>query len=293
MHIEQFMDYLAFEKNFSYNTIKSYRTDLEQLRIFLNENYSEITLQDLKLNHLRAWLQSQSENTSNKTIARKISAIKSYFKFLKKIKVVEKNPAIKLATPKKNKKLPLFVKQEAINQFLDQFPNKDDFQSYRDRLILELLYSTGIRLDELVTLSIDRVDLNNKIIRVIGKRNKERQIPITNRIIVHFNNYERSRKTLLNGANEANYFLTQKAQPIYPKLVYRIVKKFLVKITGDNAMSTHTMRHTFATHMLNNGADIYAIKEILGHSSLAATQVYTHNTYEQLKKVYNQAHPRA
>ncbi len=293
MHIDQFLDYLALEKRYSHNTIKSYKIDLEQLCVFLEENYPELVIDQIESKHLRAWIQFIAENATNRTISRKISSLKSYFKYLYKKEMIFSNPGLRLISPKKEKKLPEFVRKEVLNKYLDEFPTKEDFQSYRDRLIIELLYSTGIRLDELVTLTNDRIDLDSKYIRVIGKRNKERQIPITNRILPHFNNYERERRGLLKEKTEKKYFLTKKEQPIYHKLVYRIVKKFLVSITGDTKMSTHTLRHTFATHMLNNGADIYAIKELLGHSNLSATEIYTHNSYEQLLKVYKQAHPRA
>jgi len=237
-------------------------------------------------------VQSFPEEMANKSIARKISALKTYFRFLQKNGKILSNPAILLKVPRLEKDLPLFVNKDILNTQLDNFPTGEDFETSRNRLILELLYATGIRLDELVTLKTERVDLSNKTIIVHGKRDKERQLPITNRIIIHFKNYERYRK-IIDVNHSEYYFLTSKSEPIYSKLVYRIAKKFLGEITGDANMSTHTLRHTFATHMLNHGADIYAIKELLGHSNLMATQVYTHTTYEQLLKVYKQAHPRA
>jgi integrase/recombinase XerC len=293
MLITEFLDFLALEKRYSFNTLKSYKADLMQLFDFIEKNEKSGDLNHITFGFLRQWIQSLSQENTNRTIARKISALKSYFKFLHKEGKISHNPAIQLKSPKTDKNIPTFVRKELLNEELDKFKNNEDFKSYRDRLILELLYTTGIRLDELVTLKSEKIDILNKTIQVTGKRKKQRQIPITARIIVHIKNYERERSKVINEINPEVYFLTQKGIPIYSKLVYRTVKKFLVGITGDSSMSTHTLRHTFATHMLNNGADINAIKELLGHSNLMATQVYTHTTYEELLKVYKQAHPRA
>ena len=293
MLIDKFLTFLALEKRYSFNTLKSYKADLLQLFDFIEKNEASDDINKITFQFLRSWIRSLAETLSNKTIARKISALKAFFKFLHKEGYIEQNPAIKLKSPKQEKNLPAFVRKDLLNKHLDEFPNKENFKSYRDRLILELLYATGIRIDELVTLQIQKVDIENKTIQVIGKRNKERQIPISNRILVHFKNYERERKLLIINSDVNIYFRTQKGMPIYSKLVYRVVKKFLVNITGDTTLSTHTLRHTFATHMLNNGADIYVIKELLGHSNLSATQIYTHTTYEELLKIYKQAHPRA
>lgn len=292
MLIQEFLNYLVLEKRYSHHTVKSYKTDILQFLDFINHLENAPDLSGVSLKILRTWVQSLPEDMANKSIARKISAIKTYFKYLHKNNKILMNQALLLKTPRLEKDLPVFVNKEILNKELDNFPTGDNFENSRDRLILELLYATGIRLDELVTLETNKVDLSLKTIIVQGKRNKQRQIPITNRILIHFKNYEKYRKTLeIQHVNV--YFLTKKGEPIYAKLVYRVVKKFLENITGDSTMSTHTMRHTFATHMLNNGADIYAIKELLGHSNLNATQVYTHTTYEHLLKVYKQAHPRA
>jgi len=230
-------------------------------------------------------------NTSPKTINRKISTLKSFYKFLLKKGIINYNPLLKVVTPKVPKRLPLFVSENDMQNLLDKIEFENSFEGKRNKLILELFYVSGIRLTELINLKINDIDLENSLVKVLGKRNKERLIPINKTFILNLKSYLNEAKNIRKSNNYV--FLTLKGEKIYQKLVYRIVNYYLSIVTTISKKSPHILRHTFATHMLNNGADLNAIKEILGHSSLAATQVYTHNSLKKLKTIYNQAHPRA
>lgn len=293
MYIEDFLKYLEFEKRYSPHTITSYSTDLIQFKDFISSGLEKLPLEEIGYKIVRLFILSQIEvGVDNKSVTRKISTLKSYFKFLQKQGYISNNPMLKIITPKLSKKLPVFIDEEKIADLLNGKYFDEGFSGVRNRLIIELFYLTGIRLAELVNLNVSDLDDYNNTIKVLGKGNKERIIPVTKNIIKLFQEYfaecEKANLKL-----DGKIFVTEKGNNIYPKLVYRVVNDYLDKITTIEKKSPHVLRHTFATHMLNNGADLNSIKELLGHSSLAATQVYTHNTIEKLKSIYKQAHPRA
>lgn len=294
MFKQQFFDYLSFERRFSPNTLKAYRNDLQQFFSFLNEEYELSDVKDVNHQYIRSWIIEllTDQELSPSSVNRKISCLKSYFKFLMRNKVIQHNPMLKIVSPKKKKRLPSFVEEKAMMELFDDVAFDSGFVGLRDQLILHLFYATGIRLSELIDLKIKDVDFVKKEIKVLGKRQKERFVPVSDDLLVLFNNYLKERE-FYDEQKEECVFLTEKGKTIYPKLVYNVVNKSLGEVTTLKKKSPHVLRHTFATHMLNNGADLNVIKEILGHSSLAATQVYTHNSFEKIKSIYNQAHPRA
>lgn len=291
-NIEPFISYLQHQKRYSLHTIVAYQKDLSQLFEFTTSTYQISSAKEITSTIIRSWLVFLKEtNHTNRTIIRKISSAKTYFKYLKKNGLLSGNPFIKIITPKTNKPLPVFLKQEEMVDLFNQNLFNDDLVGLRDQLILEIFYSTGMRLSELTTLKINSIDLNSNQIKVLGKRNKERIIPIT----IAFKNKIESYLKIRNERYYDNEYLllTEKGKKIYTKLVYRLVISYLSRVTSKDKKSPHILRHTFATHMLNNGADLNTIKEILGHSNLSATQVYTHNTIEKLKNTHKLAHPKA
>lgn len=292
MYLEAFLNYIKYEKRYSQNTFISYAKDLDQFSIFCEINDKQLLNADHKL--IRSWIISLIDNQiSSRTINRKISSLKSFYKFLIREGKLKSNPLDKVLTPKVSKELPSFVKENEMNLLLDGEYFTDDFEGKRDRLIIELFYATGIRLIELINIKISDIDENGLAIKVLGKRNKERIIPVTSQIVSLFRTYFEERKAVLNDSKSNFVFLKKNGEKVYTKLVYRLVNRYLTYISTIKKKSPHVLRHTFATHMLNKGADLNAIKELLGHANLAATQVYTHNTFEKLKSIYNQAHPRA
>lgn len=290
-----FIDYLKYEKRGSLNTVTSYTTDLEQFFAYLDQKFQISDIKDIDSKIIRTWIITLvEEGLSATSINRKISSLKSFFKYHNRIKTISCNPTQQITAPKIAKRLPEFVAQEDMERLFNEDLFADTYEGWRDRVIIELFYSTGMRLSELINLKFQDIDFYDKSIKVLGKRNKERIIPLGNIAI------EALQKYLLFFESEfgetkkyLHIFVTSKANKIYPKAVYRIVRKYLDMVTTIDKRSPHVIRHTFATHLLNNGADINAIKEILGHSSLAATQVYTHNSIDKLKAIYKQAHPRA
>lgn len=291
-NIEPFISYIQHQKRYSINTVTAYKKDLSQLFEFTASTYQITNTKEITSTIIRSWLVSLKENEiSNRTIIRKISSVKTYFKYLKKNGLFTGNPFIKIITPKTSKPLPVFLKQEETIELFNKELFVNDYTGIRDQLILEILYSTGMRLSELVSLKINSIDLSSNQIKVLGKRNKERIIPITLVLKNKIEFYIKKRNEI--SANNEYLLLTEKGKKIYAKLVYRIVIYYLSKVTSKDKKSPHILRHTFATHMLNNGADLNTIKEILGHSNLSATQVYTHNTIEKLKNIHNLAHPKA
>lgn len=290
--IESFINFLLHQKRYSKNTVVAYQKDIEQLFDFSSKTYQVSSSNEITSNIIRSWLADLKETGhSNRTIIRKISSIKTFFKYLKKNDFVAHNPLTKIVTPKTDKPLPSFLKTEETSNLFDTELFSNNYIGKRDNLILEVFYATGMRLSELTSLTTESINLNSNHIKVIGKRNKERLIPITLSLKLKITEYLNYRKEL---SETTNYlFLTDKGKKIYTKLVYRIVISYLSTVTNNNKKSPHILRHTFATHMLNNGADLNTIKEILGHSNLSATQVYTHNTIEKLKNIHKQAHPKA
>ena len=295
MHTYMFIHFLNFEKRYSPNTITAYQNDLEQFENYLITHYQVSGISDVTYQMIRSWIiQLSGENVSNRSINRKLSSLKTYYKYLIKENLVSENPLLKVIAPKTSKKLPEFVREETMNQLLDDVNFSEEFSGIRNRLIIEIFYFTGIRLAELVNLKEEDIDLERMQISVIGKRNKQRIVPITGQLAESIKVYQLAREKIfeINKPNN-NFFVTDKGHRIYRELVYRCVNSYLGMVSTLHKKSPHILRHTFATHMLNNGADLNAIKEILGHSNLSATQVYTHNTIEKLKYIYKLAHPRA
>lgn len=295
---DKYIDYLTFEKRYSTHTILAYRTDLDDYSSFLLSQYNIIDLLESDHTLIRSWLISLLERKiSTRSVNRKISTLKSFYRFCEKIGLLDTNPMIKVVGPQISKQLPVFLTHNNTETLFQSVDFGTGFKGSRDKLILILFYSTGIRRDELVNIKVNDLDLDTGTIKILGKRNKERIIPIGCNVINEIRNHLLFREALTSSSEKPNHFntlfVTLKGLPVNPKLVYTIVHKYLSLISSNNKLSPHVLRHTFATHMLDDGADINAIKEILGHSSLAATQVYTHNTIEKLKTIYKQAHPRA
>lgn len=294
--LERFLRHIQFEKRFSTHTLIAYREDVRQFAYYLNQQFEITTLSDLNHTFIRSWVVSLMETgISTRSVNRKISSLRSFFRFLLREKLITSNPMQKVVAPKNAKKLPVFVEKHNMELLFNHVMADINFSGIRDRLILELFYATGIRLSELIGLKTADVNLYESTIKVLGKRNKERVIPFSGKMLEPFKNYVRERTLFMNEKEKTNdyFFLSDKGNKLAPKIVYLIVKKNLSAVTTIDKRSPHVLRHTFATHMLNNGADINAIKEILGHSSLAATQVYTHNSIEKLKEAHKLAHPRA
>lgn len=293
MYIEDFIKYLRFEKRFSTHTVNAYQKDLDQFHVFLSNSDTDFV--NVTHRHVRAWIvELMDQGNEARTINRKISSLRSFYKFLIRNEWTGVSPMIHVNTPKVPKRLPVVVSEQKMDMLLDGgFSFKNDFSGLRNRLIIELLYSTGIRLAELVGLRDEDVDSYGQQIRVLGKRNKQRIIPVHASLIKLISDYK-TQKTNEQFDNKAtSLIVTDKGKEVYPQFIYRIVKSMLSLVSTHDKKSPHILRHSFATALLNRGADLNAIKELLGHSSLAATQVYTHNSVEKLKSVYKQAHPKA
>lgn len=291
-----FIQYLRYERRVSENTVKAYQLDLNQFVQYMEDKLDIKELTDVSGGDIRTWVLTLLEDDTHtaRSVNRKISALKAFYRHALRTGRVTINPMLQIHAPKFQQPLPAYVEQKEMERLFTADLFEDSFEGIRDRTILELFYSTGIRLSELLNLRKKDIDFHQASIKVLGKRNKERIIPIGPKMIELLTSYIEyySEKLLTNTEN--NYiFVAADGTPLYPKAVYRIVRKYLDMVTTLDKRSPHVLRHTFATHMLNNGADLNAIKEILGHSSLAATQVYTHNSMEQLKSIYKQAHPRA
>lgn len=291
MAISKFISHLEVEKRYSIHTLKSYTNDLDQLQTYLEIEYAVTDVLKADAQMLRSWIIELMEHgLKAKSVNRKISAIKSFYNYALRKKLILNSPTTKMVAPKMEKKLPNFVKETEMKLLLEDIEYEGGFSGKRDRMIIEILYATGIRLNELIQLKESNVDIPQQSLKVLGKRNKERIIPIPQKILSIINDYLLIKRELFN---HTHLLLTDKGEILYPKFVYRKVNYYLGQITTARKRSPHVIRHTFATHMLNKGADLNTIKEFLGHSNLSATQVYTHNSIEQLKNVYNQAHPRA
>ncbi|MDD3458033.1 MAG: tyrosine-type recombinase/integrase [Weeksellaceae bacterium] len=294
MSIQKFVDYLRLEKNYSEKTIESYQNDLNGFVVFYLREHSTHEIACADKTDIRNFLMHLSRSgLSGRSINRKISSLKTYYKYLIKVGEIEKSPAAMVSSLKHNNKVRIpFSEDEILNLFKLPGIFSDDFEGNRNQMILELLYQTGIRRAELIGLRLSDVDLVEKRLKVIGKRNKERLIPINDELNEHLNSYIEERNTLF-GNELDNLFLTKRGKALYDKFVYNLVNNYLSIVSTKTNKSPHIMRHSFATHLLNRGANLNAIKELLGHSSLAATQVYTHSGIEQLKEVFNKAHPRS
>lgn len=291
MLINSFLKYLALEKRSSPHTVAAYLVDLRAFENFCKEMLEVTDIREVDYVHIRSWVVDLSEkNNSHRSINRKLSALKSFYKYLIKIHEVESNPLTQHQSLKIAKKVLVPFTEKEINEVIVSM-NGSDFKSIRNRLIVELLYSTGMRRVELVNLEEQNIDLTNKTIKIIGKRNKERIIPLLDSVIDCIINYKTERAKIVASTNL--FFITAKGNKIYPILVYRIINDYFSSISSKTKNSPHVIRHSFATHLLNQGADLNSVKELLGHASLASTQVYTHNSLEKIKQVYNQTHPRS
>jgi integrase/recombinase XerC len=293
-HKESFLQYLQIEKRYSSHTVRSYMNDLDQFHLFLSsqslpEDPVTVTSYDI-----RAWIVSMLENGySTVSIHRKISCLRVFYRYLRKEGHLKSDPLEKVVLPKRKKPLPVFAEESALSDLLDNDSFGEGFDGLRNRTIIEMLYMTGMRRSELIGLKINDVDLNEGTVKVTGKRNKQRIIPLLRTFVPGLAEYLRNRKEILGAEANDWFFISPKGNKLYDKYVYNIVNRYLAMVTTIDKKSPHILRHSFATHMLNHGADLNSIKELLGHASLSATQVYTHNTFEKLKKVYKQAHPRA
>lgn len=292
--LQHFVDYLKFQKRYSQHTIISYQTDLVAFFDFIETNFGNTSLPDIKSTFVRTWLASLKDSGMEaKSINRKISALKSFFKYQLKEGVVEVSPMGTIISPKMNKRLPQFVEKADINTLFSYVEFPDSWQGKTDRLLLQLFYNTGIRQAELVSLKERQVDGFKSTIKVLGKGNKERVIPVSTELLSLLKEYTAEKRKVFEQYDAEVLLVNEKGKKLYPKYVYNAVKKYLSKITTISKKSPHVLRHTFATHLMNNGANLDAVKELLGHASLASTQVYTHNTIEKLKNVYKKAHPKA
>jgi integrase/recombinase XerC len=289
--VDLFLEFLKFEKRSSEHTVKSYQTDLDQFQKYLFAQYECHDPQGASPPMLRSWVVSLvEEGISPVSINRKIASLRSYYSFLRKKKQISSDPSKILSALKTRKKLPAFVEEKSMEMLFEAELFTNDFEGLRDRAILEILYGTGIRLAELVNLEIKDIDLIGRTIRVFGKRAKERIVPISFGLVEIIKQYLEKRSA---SENTSVLILTDSGKAVYPVFVQRTVKRYLSAVTTLSQRSPHVLRHTYATHLLNRGADLNAIKELLGHANLAATQIYTHNSIEKLKKTHQQAHPKA
>ena len=294
MSIEPFLTYIEHEKRYAVNTLSAYRSDLLQFQEFMVIEFN-LRLTDVKYLHVRNYMVKLMENNVGaNSIGRKISTLKSFYKYLVRQKIISSTPMSQVKSPKSPKKLPVFVEEQQMDQLLDStVVFNDTFPSVRDKLILETFFGTGIRLAELVGLKESDLNLFDESVRVVGKGNKERIIPMTKQLVDQLKSYLLL-KSMQNFNNKSEFlFVTDKGAAVHRKFIYDMVRKYLSFVTTQDKKSPHVLRHSYATSLLNRGADLNAIKELLGHASLAATQVYTHNTIERLKSIYKQAHPKA
>jgi integrase/recombinase XerC len=300
MFIEHFISYLQYEKRYSPHTLSAYQKDLDQFAAYLH--LIELTPEEATHADIRSWMvEMMDQGADSKTINRKASALRSFYKFLLRESKLSVNPMMKFQSLKTAKRLPVVVEEKKLNQWLDQATSikpdavkgEEHFAALRDVLVIEILFATGIRAAELLGLKEEDIDWYNNQIKVLGKRNKERIIPVTQNLSRLMREYLEVKKDKKFNNNTGRLIVTNTGDNSYPKHIYRIVKSCLNEISTNDKKSPHVLRHTFATSLLNNGADLNAIKELLGHASLAATQVYTHNSVERLKTIYKQAHPKA
>ena len=293
MSIKSFIDYLQLEKKYSQNTVKAYENDIKSFTEFNKKEFGQSSVNKANYSQLRSWIVKLVESKiSNRSINRKISSLNTYYKFLLKIEEIKVNPLNNHKALKTKKNIQLPFSEKEVSNALDINNFQDSYEGKRDRLIIEMLYSTGIRRIELVGIKLKDLDFSSSRIKVLGKRNKERFIPMLNSTILLVKEYLDYRSELNRIKDKDFLFLTSKGEKIYENLVYRITNKYFDYVSSKVKKSPHILRHSFATHLLNNGADLNAVKDLLGHSSLAATQVYTNRSIEEIKKVYSNTHPR-
>ena len=291
---DSFIEYLQFEKRYSSNTIISYRTDLYDFFDFINANFGDVELKYINHNFIRSWLASlKGKGLGAKSIKRKISSLKSFFKYQLKIESIEVSPMSKVISPKVGKRLPVFVKESETKNLIELLNSaNEDWKTLNAKILISVFYATGMRLSELIGLKENQVDFSRSQIKVLGKGSKERVIPVSKGILHLIKEYQQLKRKEFEKTDDA-LLVTEKGKKLYPKYAYLLVNKYLSEASTLEKKSPHILRHTFATHLMNNGADLNAVKELLGHSSLASTQVYTHNTIEKLKNVHKKAHPKS
>jgi integrase/recombinase XerC len=290
--ITHFLKHIKYEKRCSDHTVTAYQTDILQFEEYLKKTYDFLHPQLADFQMIRSWIVSMVEaKVENRSVNRKIATLRTFYKFLLLKKIIDKDPMLKISALKTQKTIPEFVREKEMDTLLDDIEFPDDFVGVRDKLILELLYGTGMRLSEMIDLQERDIDFYNRTITVLGKRNKQRVIPINQPLVKLIQEYQNFKHSELLGNNYL--IVSEKGLQAYPVMIQRITKKYLSLVTTLAKKSPHILRHSYATHLLNNGADLTAIKDLLGHSSLSATQVYTHNSMEKIKKIYQQAHPKA
>lgn len=293
-YIQSYLDHLKYQKRYSWHTILSYETDLIAFFDFIQFQFGENELQKIKPTYIKTWLASLKEKAiSSKTINRKISSLKTFFKYQLKKQVITISPMGTIISPKVSSRLPKYVEKADIDTLFRSVEFSYDWKGKTDKLVLELLYNTGMRQAELIGLKENNIDKGNSSIKVLGKGSKERVIPVSNLLMKSLQQYLADKKTTFENADTTSFLVNEKGKKLYPKYVYLLVKKYLGYVTTIDKKSPHVLRHTFATHLMNNGADLNAVKELLGHSSLSATQIYTHNTIEKLKEIHKKSHPKA
>ncbi len=295
MLIESFLKYLRLERNYSEKTILSYGIDLKEFQVFFKEKSEDIDFITLDSDLIRLWIiDLMDRGYTSTSVNRKLSALRSFYRFLLRRGLVEINPTLKVTSLKNKKPLPVFVKEADMDRIIERSNFKEGFEGCRDRLIIEMFYTTGMRLSELIGLKDRDIDFYSSTLTVLGKRNKQRIIPFDIELKRDISEYINVRDEYLTGGNKSgSLFVLKSGEAMYPLKVYNLVKRSLAKFVSIKKKSPHVLRHTFATSMLNNEASLESIKELLGHESLETTQVYTHTTFEELKKIYEQAHPRA
>lgn len=290
---EAFTDYLSKERNYSPHTLLAYDRDLEAFGDFLLNTFEQEDLIEVNYSQIRSWIVSLVDSgVSNNSVNRKISSLKAFYKFLLKTRQIDSSPLLKHKALKTPKKLQIPFSEKELDAVLNQIQYPEGYEGIRDRLIIDLFYTTGIRRAELITLKMHDIDFSGQTLKVLGKRNKERIIPILPIISQQLHTYIKERSNLETIKDSTFFFLTLKGIKLSDSLVYRLINNYFSNVSEKVKKSPHILRHTFATHLLNNGADLNSVKELLGHSSLASTQVYTHNSLAELKKVYGEAHPR-
>lgn len=292
MMIEAFLDYLRFERNYSEHTVVAYETDLRQFGDFLKSIGEELDYTNVDADLIRSWVVNLMNSSKSTSVNRKLSSLRSFYRFLMKRGKTTVNPLAKITGPKNSKPLPTFLRENDMDRLLDEISYGEGFEAVRDRMILETFYATGMRLSELVGLNDTDVDFSAMQMKVTGKRNKQRLIPFAGELAADLREYIIIRNETIPERSDA-FFVLKNGKRMYPEKVYGIVRRNLAKVVSVKKKSPHVLRHTFATAMLNHEAELKSVKELLGHESLATTEIYTHTTFEELKKVYEQAHPRA
>jgi len=290
---EAFSDYLMLEKKYSPHTVTAYLNDIIFFELFNKSRFEQENIEQVNYSQIRSWIVSLvDQNISNVSVNRKMASLKAYYKFLLKTKQIELNPMLKHKALKTPKIVQIPFSEKELTDLIEQVSDPVGFEEIRDKLIVEMFYATGIRRAELINLKINNVDLSSSVIKVLGKRNKERIVPVLPVLLRQFDSYLNERALVENIVDGDYFFISKKGLKLSESFVYRLINSYFSRVSEKVKKSPHVLRHTFATHLLNNGADLNSVKELLGHSSLASTQVYTHNSLAELKKVYSDAHPR-